>query len=101
MKRMPSQAERISDLGWLCENMHILFPAAFEKFEAEGRGCVVVDTTVVIEGGNRFGFVPQAEMPPHEPELARMVSEYKPMTQMVVHLLKADDHTSTYRVGRA
>lgn len=101
MKRTPNPTERICDLFWLAENMHILFPAARERFEAMGRGCIVVDCTVIAEWGNRFAFVPQAKMPPHEPELGRMVQEYEPATQMVVHLLKIDDHTSTYRVGRA
>lgn len=82
-------------------NMHVLFPAALEKFEAVGRGCIIVDCTVVIEGGHRFAFVPQAKMPLGEPELVRMVREYKPTTQMVVHLLKADYHTSIYCVGSA
>ena len=101
MKRTPSQAERINDLDWLSMNMHVLFPAALERFKAVGRGCMVVDCTTVIEGGNPFGFVPQAEMPPGESELARMVREYKPAKQLVVHLLKDAGHTSTYRIGRA
>ena len=100
MQRIPRLEERINDLGWIAGNMHVLFPAALEKFEASGRGCIVVDCTVVIKRGNRFAFVPQAEMPPDEPELARMVQEYEPGTQIVVHLLKRDDNTSTYRVGR-
>ena len=101
MQRIPRPGDRLSDLRWIAENMHILFPAALEKVGVSCRGCIVVDCTVVIEGGNRFAFVPQAEMPPGEPELARMVREYEPGTQVVVHLLKADDNTSTYRVGRA
>ena len=101
MKRTPRQSERIVDLAWLAENMHILFPAAREKFEAVGRGCIVVDCTTVIKNGNRFGFVPQAKVPLDESELKRMLREYEPATQMVVHLLKTGDNTSTYRVGRA
>jgi len=99
MKRIPVPGERISDLTWVLENMHVLFPAALERFEDVGRGCIVVDCTVVIENGNPFAFVPQAKMPPSEPELERMVREYEPATQIVLHLLKKGDNTSTYRVG--
>lgn len=101
MKRTPVPGERNVDLMWISENMHILFPAALERFECVGRGCIVVDCTVVVAGGNRFAFVPQAQMPPDELDLARMVREYEPAAEIVFHLLKKDDNTSTYRVGRA
>jgi hypothetical protein len=100
---MPAWAERerISDLAWIVENLHIFWPAAEEGYIAHGRGALVVDTTIrPTDAGHPFGYFPQEDI-----EIAggdderRMVAQYDPDHEMVTVLLKAHDRCSTYRIG--
>ena len=38
--------ERLSDLAWIKENLDVFWPAAQAQYRLEGRGAIVVDTTV-------------------------------------------------------
>jgi len=42
--------ERIGDLAWISKNFHIFMPAALVAYAELGRGALVVDTSVTVEG---------------------------------------------------
>jgi hypothetical protein len=102
-KRIPSWAERerVSDLAWISENLHVSWPAAQQAYEKHGRGVIVVDTTQRPTGeGHPFGYFPQSMVEQTgDEDTQRMVREYDPSWEMVTVLLKTHDRTSTYRVG--
>jgi len=96
-----ARRERGHDMEWIGENLHIFWPTATAAFEKQGRGAIVVDTTVQpIPGrGNPFGYFPQAVVETGDNEdIKRMVREYDPQHELVVVLLKSAERTSTYRV---
>jgi hypothetical protein len=75
---------------------------ASAAFEEEGRGAIVVETTLepIPGAGNPFAYFPQQQIEEQDDEeITRMVAEYDPTQEFVVVLLKRDDHVSTYRVG--
>ena len=102
-RKIPEWArqESLSDLSWLSENLHVFWPAAQKQYQEQGRGAVVVDTTVQpVEGkGNPFAYFPQ-EMVAEETDadVQRMVKQYDPEREMVVVLLKSEEKVSSYRV---
>lgn len=96
-----ARKERLGDMLWIAENLHVFGPAAAEAFEAHGRGSIVVDITSRPTGeGHPFGYFPQ-EMVEEEgdEDTQRMVKAYDPEKEIVILLLKAENRTSTYRVG--
>jgi hypothetical protein len=102
-RRIPDWArkERIGDLGWIAENLHIFWPAAEASFKESGRGAIVVDTTSrPTREGNPFGYFPQEKLEEEDDEdIHRMVREYDPEREFVIVLIKSENRTSTYRVG--
>ena len=97
-----ARREREGDLGWIAENLYVFSGIASVAFEDEGRGAIVVDTTIqpMPGAGNPFGYFPQELIEGQDDEdITRMVAEYDPTQEFVVVLLKSDDRTSTYRVG--
>jgi len=97
-----ARRERQGDLGWIAENLDVFSAIASLAFEDEGRGAIVVDTTIqpVPGAGNPFGYFPQELIEQQDDEdITRMVAEYDPTQEFVVVLLKREDRTSTYRVG--
>ena len=102
-RKIPGWArkERIGDLGWIAENLHIFWPAAEDSFKELGRGAIVVDITSRPTGeGNPFGYLSQEMLEEEDDEdIQRMVREYDPEREFVVVLLKSENRTSTYRVG--
>ena len=102
-RRFPEWAERerARDLVWIQENLFIFWPVAQQAFEEVGRGAIVVDTTIQLEGaGNPFGYFERGviEQTADEDTL-RMLAEYDPTWEMVTVLLKTHERTSTYRIG--
>jgi hypothetical protein len=92
--------ERANDFAWIGENAHILRPAALVAFEEVGRGALIVDTTVTVDGrGHPFGYFPQEIVEADgDKDIKRMVQEYYPADEFVVSLLKGLGRISTYRV---
>ena len=99
---MPEWArrERASDLRWVQENMHVLWPAAEQSYIKEGRGAIVVDTTSRPTGaGNPFFYMPEAGVEKlNDADALRMVKAYDPDSELVAMLLKAQKRVSTYRI---
>jgi hypothetical protein len=95
-----ARRERLSDMAWIAENVHVFWPAAQAQYQTLGGGALVVDTTVRPTGaGHPFTYYPQAHLDQAGDEDARrMVSEYDPSAEMVVALLKPKDRMSVYRV---
>jgi len=96
-----AQRERGRDMRWIGENLHILWPAATAAFKEQGRGALVVDTTLqpVPGRGNPFAYFSQVDLEPrHDEDINRMVREYGPEKEFVVVLLKSVERTSAYRV---
>ncbi len=95
-----ARRDREHDMEWIRENLFIFWPAATEAYVKTGRGAIVVDTTSRPTGeGHPFGYFTQAFVEERDVEdVKRMVREYDPDQELVVVLLKADDHISTYRI---
>jgi hypothetical protein len=97
-----AQQERLGDMRWIRENAVIFQGVASRAFREQGRGAIVVDTTSLpVPGlGHPMAYFPQAEVEKSDnPDLKRMVREYQPQREFVVHLLKSENRTSTYRIG--
>jgi hypothetical protein len=62
-RRIPewAQRERLSDQAWIAENLSVFQPAAQRAFTEQGRGALVVDTTLhPIGEGYPITYIPQA-----------------------------------------
>ena len=99
-----AQKERSSDLRWIQENLHALWPAASAGYEREGRGALIIDTTLVGAHesgmGNPMYYLTQPEIENMKhPDALRMVREYDPTWEFVAGLLKLRRRDSFYRVG--
>lgn len=97
-----AERERLSDLAWLAENLHVLWPAAKAGFEELGRGAITVDTTLEpIPGkGNPMWYLTQQQVTESfTQDEIRMVANYDPIWQLVIILLKAQNRTSAYRMA--
>jgi hypothetical protein len=96
-----ARRERQGDLQWIQDNLSLFLSTAKAAFDVLGRGAIVVDTTSQPTGqGNPFGYLPQAIFESGDDEdIKRMVGNYDPEQEVVIVLIKPNDHTSTYRVG--
>lgn len=99
-----AKRERVGDLAWLGENLHVFWPAAERGFRDSGRGALVVDATTLVSHpkgkSNPFFYLPQAEIKKHDwADAIRMVSAYDPTWELVIVLLKSNDRESIYRIG--
>lgn len=94
------EQERLGDLTWIGENLHIFWPAARIGYESVGRGAVVVDTTSRPTGdGHSFGYFDQAAIEQKaDTDTQRMVREYDPEGEFVTTLFKTDERISSYRL---
>jgi hypothetical protein len=101
-KHIPGWAEqeRASDLVWLCENLHIFWPASQLGYQTVGRGAIVVDTTIRLTGaGHPFGYMDQAAIEQSgDEDTQRLVGEYTPSREFVTTLLKTEERVSSYRL---
>jgi hypothetical protein len=96
-----AERERTGDLGWLTENLHVLWPAAQTSYAEEGRGAIVVDTTSRPTGaGNPFLYVAESGIERmQDADALRMVRAYDPTWELVTMLMKKERRLSTYRIG--
>jgi hypothetical protein len=101
-RKIPEWArqQRLSDMAWITENLHLFWPAAQQQYQALGRGAIVVDTTLrPAGGGHPFTYYPQEQVDAtDEEDLQRMVREYDPATEIVIAMLKSEERESVYRV---
>ena len=101
-----AQRERMADLAWVAENLHILWPAAEAGYRGLGRGALVVDTISQPEPdkGNPFGYFSQEQLMEFFGkdafwlELERLLSQHDPTWEFVALLLK-EQRESVYRIG--
>ena len=96
-----AERERTADLAWIAENLHGFWATARAAYGVEGRGALVVDTTVrPTGGGHPFGYVSQEQIRQFggQDEI-RMVATYDPSWEMVIVLIKPRDRISSHRVG--
>lgn len=96
-----AQQERLHDLTWIGENLHVFWPAAQKQYQEQGRGALVIDITVRVgeRGVHPFTYAPQKMIEEgSDADLKRLVREYVPEREMVVTLLKSQERMSTYRV---
>jgi hypothetical protein len=95
-----AQRERLADMAWINENLHVFLPAALAGYARAGRGAIVVDTTQQpVEGeGNPLAYMPKAIIERlSDLDLIRMVRQYDPHCEFVVEVLKAG-RDSKYRI---
>jgi len=101
--RIPSwaQRERVDDMAWIGENLHVLWPAARAGYEESGRGAVLIDITSRPTGaGHPFWYAALKMVEQSgEEDAIRMVREYEPSWEMVTVLFKEQERVSTYRIG--
>ena len=103
-RRIPAWAveQRLWDLSWIAENMHLFWPAAQTQYQAEGRGAIVVDTTHQPQAnqGNPFLYCTEEQLSEElgDDDVQRMVEQYAPQRELVVVLLKPVRRLSVYRV---
>ena len=95
--------ERAGDLGWIRENLDMLWPMAQQGYQAIGRGAVMVDTTVeIIQSagiGHRAGYFDQATLESlADEDTQRLVAAYEPREEFVTSLLKSENRVSCYRL---
>jgi len=92
--------ERQVDRAWIHDNLSIFWPRAEELYRTHGRGAFVADTAwQSLDGGMPISYFPQAVFEQDEgSDVRRMVREYRPTEEFVMHLLKPHGHESTYRV---
>jgi hypothetical protein len=105
LERKPSlpewvERERMGDLAWIGENMHVFWPIAQQGYETLGRGAIVVDTTSRPTGeGHPFGYFPREVIEEKgDEDTQRLVREYDPPTEFVSVLLKTQERVSSYRL---
>jgi hypothetical protein len=105
-RRIPEWArkERVEDLAWLQENLHVLWPGAQRSYDKVGRGAIVIDTSITVTHeagrGNPMFYMNEAQIEElNEPDALRMVRGYDPSWEVVTMLLKKDQKVSTYRIG--
>lgn len=96
-----AERERREDIAWITQNLPGFWKAARAAYEREGRGALIVDTTVRPTGaGHPFGYVSQEQIQRFGgPDEIRMVGAYDPSWELVIVLLKPKDRMSSYRVG--
>ena len=103
-RNIPDWAHRDLQADFACirGNLEVFWPAATIAYEDAGRGAIVVDTTLepIPGAGNPFAYFPQERLKDQaDDDTKRILSEYDPTEELVLVLLKSDNHTSTYRVG--
>jgi hypothetical protein len=104
-RQLPDWArrERLSDLEWINENLHVFWPMAQAGYEVAGRGSIVVDTTIMVShetgAGNPLGYVDQETIEEiGDEDTQRLVREYFPKREFVTTLFKPQERMSSYRI---
>lgn len=93
--------ERLSDMAWIAENLHLFWPAARAAYAELGRGAITVDTTDSATGdGHPYWYLTQEQLAAlGDADSLRMVATYDPTWELVTMLLKIEERVSTYRIG--
>lgn len=88
-------------MAWITENLQGFWTVARAGYEHEGRGALIVDTTVRPTGaGHPFGYITQEQVQQlGSQDEIRMVAAYDPAWELVIILLKAGDRMSAYRIS--
>jgi len=97
-----ARRERLADLAWLAENLHVFWPAAQAGYAQLGRGAITVDTMVqpVPGKGNPMWYLTQEQVSEYfGADEMRMVSAYDSSWEFVAILLKQRNRVSSYRMG--
>lgn len=96
-----AEQERLGDMAWIAENLHVLWPAAQAAYAELGRGAITVDTTVHPPGmGHPFTYLTQEQLLDlGDAATLRIVAQYDPTGELVTTLLKTQERMSTYRIG--
>jgi len=95
--RVPTEAERAQDRDFILARHGQLVALASKAFHTLGPGAVVVDQR---EARPAIVCLPLARLPEERVNLRRMVAEYDPQHELVVHLLKSEGRCSSYRLKR-
>ncbi|MCB0167499.1 MAG: hypothetical protein KDI79_24940 [Anaerolineae bacterium] len=95
-----AEKERLQDLDWIRQNVHVFWPAAQTMYPSFGRGAFVVDVTKGYPSElQAFGYLDQAGVDQSgEEDIKRLVREYEPREEFVTTLFKSDDRISSYRL---
>src|SRR6266849_8531891 len=88
-----AERERVGDLAWIGENLHVLWPAAQRSYEEQGRGAIVVDTLTKVrhqqgEGNPIFYMTAAGIEEMKDADALRMVRGYDASWELVTMLLK-------------
>ncbi len=96
-----AKAERKRDMGWIAENLERLWSAAQRRFSQQGRGAIIVDTSVrAPRAANPLVYLSETGVENMEClEALRRVKEYNPTWELVPILIKAQHRVSTNRLG--
>ena len=98
-----AKRERVSDISWIQENLHVFFPAAIQNFNEVGRGAIVTDVTTLVSHqagqSHPFFYLPLVGIEEQRwGDVTRMVKAYDPSWELVTVLLKRG-RESAYRIG--
>jgi hypothetical protein len=95
------EQERRHDMAWINANLDVFWPMAQFSYEEVGRGAIVTDLTVDLQGGGHpYAYCNQAVIVAiGDPDALRIVAQYEPDWQFVAVLFKTEGRISTYRIG--
>jgi hypothetical protein len=96
-----AKEERAHDFAWIAEHRVSFWPRAKEHFSAYGRGVIVVDMSLEPDPnvGHPMFYIDSTQVEQTDDEdTKRLVRGYDPAREFVVMLIKAEGHTSTYRI---
>lgn len=84
-----ARQERQNDRDWIADNLHVFWPMAMGANTEHGRGMLVVDTLVRVDGkGHPIAYFPESAVAELDDEDAkRMVREYDAEQEFVVFSL--------------
>jgi hypothetical protein len=92
--------DRVADIGWIGENLHIFWPLAQEQYRLNGRGTLCVLTTVQIGPGHPIFYQTQTEVEQvGDEDCLRLIQAYEPERELVITLFKTENKMSSYRIG--
>ncbi len=95
------EQERLRDMAWLNENLQVFWPLVQTAYQEMGRGAIVADLTVYLEGGGYpIAYCSQEVIVAiGDIDASRMVEQYVPDSQFITMLFKAEGRISTYCIG--
>jgi len=97
--------EREAQLSFIRERWDALAALAWERYEAEGRGVVILRVISTQGAGKTEAVYVSARslqaqgMPWPDPETERLVAEYQPEQEIVIAVERENGGNSTYRLA--